>query len=335
MYNESNNTRNIEFQERLRGFLEPTSTRVILVVAFILIFLVLPISLGIYNSKFSAKIVLDIAPSDSKILVGDKVARPGDTVRVEPGNYMVIVTRDGFFSYAEEVNLENGDSKMILAALDSSDESTADWYLNHPEDDSIASGAASAKYFEESEEYVREYPIVDVLPIIEDFYRIDYGFCQQTDGDFCIIITALAGARSRAANRLMGLSGYDAAQYKIEYQQFSDPFKGVSSVPNKSGVTVYDEDLPGAKAVLDAIIQPLNSRGFNMTNEGALKVEMENSSYAIGRINHHLSDGGVNTYKVILQLREDGWAIVAVPKLVYSYQDYPNLPRDVIYRANH
>ena len=50
---------------------------------------------------------------------------------------------------------------------------------------------------------------------------------------------------------------------------------------------------------------------------------------------HHLSDDGLNTYKVILQLRDDGWAMVASPKLVYSYLDYPNLPRDVIFRANH
>ena len=59
------------------------------------------------------------------------------------------------------------------------------------------------------------------------------------------------------------------------------------------------------------------------------------SSYAIGKIIHHISDGSINTYKVILQQRSDGWAIVAAPRLLYSYLDYPNLPRDVVFKANH
>ena len=173
MYDSSYNTRNTEFREKLRAFLEPTSTRIVLVVIFVILFLVLPIALGVYNSRFSASVKLTVAPSDAKIRIGEKVARPGDTVRLEPGDYTLIITRTGFFSYAEEITLTDGDEKTVLTALESSDESTANWYLEHPEDDSIAAGVISEKVNQESEEYVKKYPITSALPIFEDFYRID------------------------------------------------------------------------------------------------------------------------------------------------------------------
>jgi hypothetical protein len=333
MYDSSYNTRNTEFREKLRAFLEPTSTRIVLVVILVILFLVLPIALGVYNSRFSASVKLIVAPSDAKIKIGEKVARPGDTVRLEPGDYTVIITRTGFFSYAEEVTLAEGDEKAVFTALESSDESTANWYLEHPEDDSIAAGVVSEKVNQESEEYVKKYPIASALPIFEDFYRIDYGLCKATDDEFCIFITALAGARSTAANRLMGLSGYDPAEYHIEYQQYVNPFGSVSASPNGSGVSI--SDLTGARAVLESLISPYNAEGYSFTVESVDTANEKYPSYAIGKVIHHISDGSINTYKVILQLQEGGWKIVAAPRLVYSYLDYPNLPREVIFRANH
>ena len=333
MYNDNYNTRNTDFREKLRSFLEPTSTRIILVVLFVAVFLVLPIALGVYNSRFSASIKLTVAPSDAKVRIGDKIARPGDTIRLEPGDYMVIITRTGFFSYAEQIDLNEGDKKTIFTALESSDESTANWYLEHPEDDSIATGIVSEQVDQGAEAYVKKYPITSVLPIYEDYYRIDYGFCTATNDEFCIFITSLAGARSTAANRLMGLSGYDPAEYHIEYQQYVNPFASVEVFPNGSGVAI--SELAGARAVLENMILPYNAEGYNFTVESVEIVNEKNPSYAIGKITHHISDGSINIYKVILQLQEEGWKIVAAPRLIYSYLDYPNLPREAIFRANH
>lgn len=333
MYNENYNTRNTEFRERLRAFLEPTSTRIILVIIFVILFLILPIALGVYNSRFSASVKLTVAPSDAKIRIGESTARPGDTVRLEPGDYTVIITRTGFFSYAEQISLENGDEKLVLAALESSAESTANWYYEHPEDDSIATGVISEQVTQSAEEYTKKYPITSILPIFEDFYRIDYGLCQATDDEFCIFITALAGARSTAANRLMGLSGYDPAEYHIEYQQYVNPFGSVLASPNGGGVSI--SDLTGARAVLESLISPYNAEGYNFTVESIEVANEKYPSYVIGKIIHHISDGSINTYKVILQFQEEGWKIVAAPRLVYSYLDYPNLPREVVFRANH
>lgn len=328
-----NNERSASFNEKLRAFLEPTSTRIIIVIMLAVVFLALPIFLGIYNARFSAEIRLTVAPSDAKVMIGDKTAHPGDTVRVEPGKYTIVVKRMGFFSYAEEVDLAEGDKMTVLTALESSDESTANWYEEHPEDEEIASGIASAEYIEGAEEFAKKYAISAVLPIFEDFYRIDYGECHETAEEFCIYITSLAGARTTASNRLMGLSGYDAAEYRIEYLQYFNPFIATAVAPNAVGEDI--SDLAGAWTVLNGLIAPFNANGYSFSVLSVEQVDEEYPGYAIGKIVHNLSDGGKNTYKVILQLQENGWVIVAMPKLVYSYLDYPNLPKEVIYEANH
>lgn len=335
MYNDSYNVQNARFQEKLRAFLEPVGVRIALVAILVVVFLILPIALGIHNAKYSATIHLTVAPLDARVLIDDRVVHPGDSVRVEPGEYTVVVKMAGFFSYAERVTLNDGDETTVLTALESSDESTADWYLEHPEDDSIASSIVSKQVEENAEEYLKEYPIVAELPIIEDFYRIDYGYCNETDDEFCILITSLGGARTTAANRLMGISGYDAAKYRIEYMQYVNPFRNVGVATNGEGRSIQDVDLSGARAVLDNLIAPFNADGYSFTVEGVEIADEANPSYALGRIVHHLADGSNNTYKVILQLRNDGWVMVAMPKLVYSYLDYPSLPKDVIFRANH
>lgn len=41
-----------------------------------------------------------------------------------------------------------------------------------------------------------------------------------------------------------------------------------------------------------------------------------------------------DTYSVILHKEEGGWKIAAPPKIVHSYKDYPEIPKDIIDKAN-
>ena len=68
----------------------------------------------------------------------------------------------------------------------------------------------------EMEAYAIKYPIVESLPIIEHYYRIDYGLCEQSDGEFCLMISARPGYTDEAEILLRSLDGY-SSKYKIEY----------------------------------------------------------------------------------------------------------------------
>ena len=68
----------------------------------------------------------------------------------------------------------------------------------------------------EMEAYTATYPIVTELPIIRHYYRIDYGFCEQSDGEFCLMISARPGYVGEAETILRSLDGF-SDKYEIEY----------------------------------------------------------------------------------------------------------------------
>ena len=68
----------------------------------------------------------------------------------------------------------------------------------------------------EMDAYTEKYPIATNLPIIRQNYRIDYGFCEQSDGDFCLMISSRPGYAEEAEKFLRNLEGF-SSEYKIEY----------------------------------------------------------------------------------------------------------------------
>ena len=68
----------------------------------------------------------------------------------------------------------------------------------------------------EMEAYTEEYPIIINLPVIKQNYRIDYGFCEQSDEEFCLMISSRPNYTEEAESFLRNLEGFDN-KYKIEY----------------------------------------------------------------------------------------------------------------------
>jgi hypothetical protein len=89
------------------------------------------------------------------------------------------------------------------------------------EEDFLYQEAADDEYEEMVEEYLEEYPIATELPIIMVNWRIDYGLCETSDGEFCVMITAVNDEyRNKALEVLRGLENYEEGKYTIEF--FSD-----------------------------------------------------------------------------------------------------------------
>ncbi len=91
----------------------------------------------------------------------------------------------------------------------------------YSEEDFLYQEAADDEYEAMVEEYLEEYPIATELPIIMVNWRIDYGLCETSDGEFCVMITAVNDEyRNKALEVLRGLENYVEGKYTIEF--FSD-----------------------------------------------------------------------------------------------------------------
>ena len=63
--------------------------------------------------------------------------------------------------------------------------------------------------------------------------------------------------------------------------------------------------------------------------------------YAVGRI-YMVADGyavalldvgGVN-YRALIHNSDDGWKVLSYPRIVFSYEDFPEVPDEIVKRAN-
>ena len=198
------------------------SNRIKLIIAGAVIFVIAVIAIliaWIINIPKTATIEVIVAPSDAKILIGEKRYKNG-THKIEPGDYSIAVTRDDFSPYASEFSIEEGETKKLLVCLNEIDGNT--WYDEHKEDDDICRKAAELA----SEEYKKEKQTADVYSVTP-YNSYDDGFnivaFEDEEKGTIIKITLLSCKEARREalkpNALEWLKKHnvDPEQYTIEY----------------------------------------------------------------------------------------------------------------------
>ena len=82
-----------------------------------------------------------------------------------------------------------------------------------------ANYADDQEFDQDAGEYWEKYPIISYLPIVEDDYRVDYGACETSDGEFCLLVSANTQEnRDKALKELEdAYGGRVPAIYKVEY----------------------------------------------------------------------------------------------------------------------
>ena len=198
------------------------SNRIKLIIAGVVIFVIAVIAIliaWIINIPKTATIEVIVAPSDAKILIGEKRYKNG-THKIEPGDYSIAVTRDDFSPYASEFSIEEGETKKLLVCLNEIDGNT--WYDEHKEDDDICRKAAELA----SEEYKKEKQTADIYSVTP-YNSYDDGFnivaYEDEEKGTIVKITLLSCKEARREalkpNALEWLKRHnvDPEQYTIEY----------------------------------------------------------------------------------------------------------------------
>lgn len=194
---------------------------------FILLLLIIGIIILYINSlRYNATINILVAPSSATVEINGKNYKNNGTIKLEPGNYTVIISADTFTSQEIPVELTKNETADIYTYLIPTNGSM-DWYINHPEEEMLVTSIGSKKAQQTSNEYYKKYPIATILPIlvVESSpewreYRIDGGQfddCQK-DPDFCIVITDSTGNNRDRAIKAIQDKGYNPNDYEIIYK---------------------------------------------------------------------------------------------------------------------
>ena len=292
-----------------------------LVISIIVIGFITIIGFFIYTRIFSAKLSFVIAPASAEVTLDGKTFSGGRyEKRVQPGEYTITVEKDGFTSETTTINATADQTTNVLIALVSNDSSTANWYIDHPEDSELNDEVGSRIYSQDQTNLLKDYPIVQDLPETARYWTLNYGICP--DGKpFCVIIAADTGYYTYALERLASINNhhYILADYPIAFADYTNPF------PNLTNTTASD---------YNSILQKAADIDY------AAVVKNETSGdYLIGYISYYdpifyETEGEKDFYRIILKRDGSNWKVLTKTSLIFYANDYPDIPKDIINLAN-
>lgn len=185
---------------------------------------------SIRGSGLSARLVLEVAPKDSKIILNNKEVKSG-LKRVKPGQYTVIFRRAGFSDNRQDVQVGKNDSKYVGSALNPNSQNTNAWYDQHPDDAKVAEGISSKSFDRVTSDQRRKMPLLQFLPHEERYFSIYSGASKKFPDDptsVALYVRSYDAQDRRLAMQWIESNGANPTDFEIIFMDIPNPFNGVS-----------------------------------------------------------------------------------------------------------
>lgn len=187
-----------------------------------IIFGLLAIAALVYALIPRSSIILSIAPEEFTISIDGKdthTAQTGDVLTVAPGTYKITISRDEFDPYTKTVTVKNGQTFDLLYALNPLTEE-AKALLKTPKSQEIIQRIAGQKMNVEEDQMVKDYPIVEVLPITDKYFTVSSCASEKYPNDstklaICVNLYDMQ-AKSSAIDAVLQ-TGFDLNDYETRF----------------------------------------------------------------------------------------------------------------------
>lgn len=186
---------------------------------FIILAVVLVVVLLFYYGVVYSRPQLDIevAPEDATVMLNDTIITEGSH-HIEPGQYVVTASREGFADYRHQFTMED-DLSLFIGLEPITDEALI--YVHRNSQEFLEVEALSGELArEEGEQFRGDNPIVEHLPYRSLIFNIDY---RLNDDENIVLIISADGERDRnyALDQIREW-GFNPDDFTIEYQSYPD-----------------------------------------------------------------------------------------------------------------
>jgi len=176
----------------------------------------------ILNSRMASmgKLTTIVVPDDALMTINGKSAAINKKIGVTPGEYTVKVKRSGFKEQEQKLSIKKTDNKELRFFLEPSTPEGFNWLTNHPEQAMKAESLSSKEFDEQSKRITEKLPLINDLPFIDQFYRIDYGVSEKSPDDsdaVAIYIKYWSDQGKQDALDWIRFKGYDPNKLEIIY----------------------------------------------------------------------------------------------------------------------
>lgn len=195
-----------------------------LLFGLVILILVVILTILSVNRSISATLRIVVAPASARILIDGEQYQNGIYENMPIGTKYVEITADGFVSKKYKIELAADEVTKLYACLEP--ESVEDFV----ETDEYAVNCSAAKELEGEKkraEFLAQYPIAVVLPIVVEKYaddlagymsfRVDGGKYAGCEKEFCVKITDITGGNYERAKKIVKNKGYNLDDYEVIY----------------------------------------------------------------------------------------------------------------------
>lgn len=166
------------------------------------------------------EVKLITVPSDSIVKIDNKEYKNKESIRLKPGKYSAVASKEGFESLAQELEVKKSEDTMLVSLLPAKTPEAQQWAIKNQGFYLKAEGKVGTLMAEEGEAFIEKYPVTKWLPLQKSTYLIGY---KEAGEGIIITISASEGYREAALEELRK-KGADLSDYKIEFNDYRNPF---------------------------------------------------------------------------------------------------------------
>ena len=211
--------------------------KLILSISAIAVIVILGISLIfiIDNATRTVSVRFMIAPASATITLDGQKYQNAETYRIRPGNYDLLIAKDGFDSYQSSLVLNDNDDINISISLEIQP-GNEDYYKQHPNEAYALETIWTDQMIAGSEVVLADNPLLNILPINVEYYiqnqqYVHYQISFRIDDpeNVTVLINDYTGGNHDAALERIRTEGYNPDDYTIEYRDLSANYTGTDN----------------------------------------------------------------------------------------------------------
>lgn len=165
---------------------------------------------------------VQVVPGDASVTLSNNQELPSrGTAYIKPGDYKVTVAKEGFSTRTYNLRVSDTSVPYIYIGLAGKTKEAKNWQKNHARDYQNLELLTVEKNRDYTTLLRSAHPIVEILPIKDPYYTIDY---RNSDNDSIELIIFGTSPRYReVAIEYLRDKGYDPTDYRITYEGFKNP----------------------------------------------------------------------------------------------------------------
>lgn len=167
---------------------------------------------------------VQVVPTDASVTLstGQPLPQSG-TAYIVPGTYKVTVKREGFDSQTRDLRVSDNALGYIYIGLVARSDDAKAWQARHQAEYQHLETLTVARNRDYNALFESTNPIVNVLPIKDPYYSVDYQ--NHDDASVELVIWGTSPHSRQAALSMLRSKGYDPTDYRVRYDGFDNPLE--------------------------------------------------------------------------------------------------------------